>query len=168
MSKEKALQAVVEDLQNQFGDAVIEVGGHAGDTMLRISLGHIHEVCLYLRDTHHFTYLVDLFGADRFTSEERFEVIYNIISLKTGLRIFLKVWCPEEEPVVQSMTDIWPAANWNEREVWDMFGIRFKGHPDLRRIFMPEDFEYHPLRKEFPLLGLPGSIDLPSTTPDTE
>lgn len=168
MSKKEALQAVVEDLKKEFQDDIIEVGGHAGDTMLRVSLNRIHDICQYLYDSHHFTYLVDLFGADRFTSEERFEVIYNIISLKTGLRIFLKVWCPEEEPLVQSVTDIWTGANWNEREVWDMYGIRFKNHPDLRRIFMPEDFEYHPLRKEFPLLGLPGSIDLPSTTPDTE
>lgn len=168
MSKKEALQAVVEDLKKEFQDDIIEVGGHAGDTMVRVSLDRIHDVCSYLYHSHHFTYLVDLFGADRFTSEERFEVIYNIISLKTGLRIFLKVWCPEEEPLVDTVTNIWQGANWNEREVWDMYGIRFKNHPDLRRIFMPEDFQYHPLRKEFPLLGLPGSIDLPSTTPDTE
>jgi NADH-quinone oxidoreductase subunit C len=168
MSKKEALQAVVEDLKKEFQDDIIDVGGHAGDTMLRVSLTRIHDICQYLYESHHFTYLVDLFGADRFTSEERFEVIYNVISLKTGLRIFLKVWCSEEEPEVRSVTDIWAGANWNEREVWDMFGIRFENHPDLRRIFMPEDFEYHPLRKEFPLLGIPGSIDLPSTTPDTE
>ena len=168
MSKKEALQAVVEDLKKEFTDDIIEVGGHAGDTMLRVSLHRIHDICEYLYHSHHFTYLVDLLGADRFTSDERFEVIYNIISLKTGLRIFLKVWCPEEEPEVATVSDIWHGANWNEREVWDMFGIRFKNHPDLRRIFMPEDFQYHPLRKEFPLLGIPGSIDLPTSTPDTE
>jgi len=168
MNRTEKAQKTVEALKTKFGDAILETGGYAGDTCVRVSLDKIHEICAWLKEDQHFVYLVDLFGADRFTSEDRFEVIYNIISLKTGTRIYLKVWCPEEEPVVASVTDIWPAANWNEREAWDMFGIKFDGHPDLRRMFMPEDFQYHPLRKEFPLLGIPGSIPLPTTTPDTE
>lgn len=168
MTKQEKALAVAEAIEKEFGDAVLGSGGHAGDTYVRISLNKIHDVCRWLKEKHDFTYLVDLFGTDRFTAEDRFEVIYNLISLKTGTRIFLKVWCPEENPIVPTTTDIWPAANWNEREVWDMFGITFEGHPDLRRMFMPEDFEYHPLRKEFPLLGIPGSIALPTTTPDTE
>jgi NADH-quinone oxidoreductase subunit C len=165
--KEKALQ-VVEAIQTKFGNAVLDTGGHAGDTFVRVSAEHIHEVLSYLKNEMHFVYLTDLFGTDRFTSEDRFEVIYNLISLKSGARIFIKTWIQEENPVLPTVTDIWAAANWNEREVWDMFGIRFEGHPDLRRIFLPEDFEYHPLRKEFPLLGIPGSIALPTTTPNTE
>jgi len=66
------------------------------------------------------------------------------------------------------VTGIWPGANWKEREVYDMFGIRFENHPDLRRMYLPEDFQYYPLRKEFPLLGVPGSIPLPNTTPDAD
>lgn len=165
--KEKALQ-VVETIKNTFGDAVLDTGGHAGDTYIRIDSENIHNVLSYLKNELHFIYLTDLFGTDRFTSEERFEVIYNLVSLKTGTRIFVKTWIEEESPVLPTATDIWPAANWNEREVWDMYGIRFEGHPDLRRIFLPEDFEYHPLRKEFPLLGIPGSFELPTTTPNTE
>ncbi|MCH8567634.1 MAG: NADH-quinone oxidoreductase subunit C [Balneolales bacterium] len=168
MSRTEKLQSVIEDLKNQFEGDIIEIKQHAGDQQIRVSLNKIHDVCEYLFQKHHFAYLVDVFGADRFTSEDRFEVIYHIVSLKTGVRIFLKTWCSEENPVVPTVTDIWEGANWNEREVWDMFGIRFEGHPDLRRIFMPEDFTYHPLRKEFPLLGIPGSIDLPTTTPDSE
>ncbi len=168
MSKEEKLNAVIEDLKNTFNDDVLETTSHAGDIQVRVALGKIHDVCSWLYKTHDFDYLVDILGADRFTSDERFEVIYNIISLRTGLRIFLKTWCPEENPVVPTVTDIWPGANWNERECWDMFGIKFEGHPDLRRIFLPEDFKYHPLRKEFPLLGIPGSLPLPTTTPDAD
>ncbi len=168
MTKSEKFNAVLEDLKTNFPDDVLETTSHAGDTQIRVSLEKAHEICRWLKETHHFDYLVDLIGADRFTSEDRFEVIYNIVSLRTGVRIFLKTWCPEENPVVKTVTDIWPGANWNERECWDMFGIRFEGHPDLRRMFLPEDFEYHPLRKEFPLLGIPGSIPLPTTTPDSE
>jgi NADH-quinone oxidoreductase subunit C len=168
MTKQEKALAVVESLKKEFGDAVLDTGGHAGDTYVRVSMNKIHDVCQWLKTEHHFVYLVDVFGTDRFTSEDRFEVIYNILSLKTGTRIFVKVWCPEQNPVLPTATDIWAAANWNEREVWDMFGIKFEGHPDLRRIYMPEDFEYHPLRKEFPLLGIPGSIPLPTTTPNAE
>jgi NADH-quinone oxidoreductase subunit C len=69
---------------------------------------------------------------------------------------------------MDSITDVWQSASWMEREVYDMFGVKFNNHPDFRRIFMPEDYNYYPLRKEFPLLGIPGSIELPNTTPDTE
>ena len=102
------------------------------------------------------------------TSDERFEVVYNLVSMKFGDRIFLKVRCEEENPELDSVSGVWPAANWAEREVYDMFGIHFRNHPDMRRIYMPEDFRYFPLRKEFPLLGIPGSIELPNTTPDSE
>lgn len=168
MSKRELIPGIVEDLRAQFGDAILETKSHAGDSVTRIELSHIHQVCKYLKEKHHFVYLVDLLGTDRFTAEDRFEVIYHMVSLKTGARLFIKTWVPEENPVVPTVTDIWTGANWNEREVWDMFGIRFEGHPDLRRIFLPEDFEYHPLRKEFPLLGIPGSLSLPTTTPDSE
>ena len=107
-------------------------------------------------------------AADRFTSEDRFEVIYNIISLKSQKRLFIKTRCSEENPTLPTSTSIWPAANWHEREAFDMFGIQFEGHPDMRRLFLPEDFDYYPLRKEFPLLGIPGSLPLPSTTPDSK
>ncbi len=72
----------------------------------------------------------------------------------------------EEDPVVPTLSGLFRAADWNERECWDMMGIRFEGHPDLRRMFMPEDFEHHPQRKEFPLLGVPGSLPLPPQTPE--
>ena len=104
-------------------------------------------------------------GADRFTENDRYEVFYNLVSIEKGKRLRLMVRVDEESMTVPSVCSVYPAANWNEREAWDMFGLRFEGHPDLRRMFMPEDFEYHPLRKEFPLLGIPGSMPLPPQVP---
>lgn len=163
-----ALQTVVDGLTSDFPEAVIEVYQSSGDTFVRVEPQRLIEVIKALKNDYHFIYLTDILGADRFTSEERFEVIYNLISLRDRERLFLKVWLDEEEPVVESLTSIWKSANWHEREVYDMFGVTFTGHPDMRRIYMPEDFDYHPLRKEFPLLGIPGSIELPSSTPDPE
>ncbi len=159
---------VVEALRKTFGDAVLEEQVHQGDTFVRVDAARIHDVLLDLRDTHAFIYLSDLFGIDRFTAEQRFEVCYNLVSLKHGTRIFVKTRVEETDPVLPTASDIWTGANWNERETYDMFGIRFEGHPDFRRVYLPEDFEHFPLRKEFPLLGIPGSLGLPHTTPDRE
>lgn len=164
----ETLQNVVDGLSKNYTDSFIEVYQSTGDTIIRVEADAIVDICRYLKNEQHFIYLTDVFGTDRFTSEERFEVIYNLISLRNRVRLFVKVRLPEEEPVVNSVAGIWKSASWMEREVYDMFGIRFNNHPDFRRIYMPEDFDYYPLRKEFPLLGIPGSIELPNTTPDTE
>ncbi len=108
-----------------------------------------------------FDLLIDEFGIDKFTKNERFEVIVNLWSEKFKDRIFLKIKLDTKNPVMPTLTGIWKGANFNERETYDMFGIIFEGHPDLRRIYMPENFEYHPLRKDFPLMGIPSSLDLP-------
>ncbi len=164
----KDLQKVVDALTEEQSDAVLDLYQSSGDTFVRVEPSAIVDICQYLKDTHHFIYLTDVFGTDRFTTENRFEVIYNMICLRSRQRLFVKVWLPEENPEIESVTAVWDAANWFERETYDMFGIRFNNHPDFRRIFMPEDFDYFPLRKEFPLLGIPGSIDLPNSTPDRE
>ncbi|NGP86947.1 NADH-quinone oxidoreductase subunit C [Fodinibius halophilus] len=162
------LQNVVDGLSEQFSDSFIEVYQSSGDTFIQVKSDAIVEICTYLKEEQHFIYLTDLFGIDRFTSNDRFEIAYNLISLRDRERFFLKTRLPEENPEIASVADIWRAASWLEREVYDMFGVTFTEHPDFRRIFMPEDFDYFPMRKEFPLLGIPGSIELPSTTPDTE
>lgn len=164
----EGLQKTVKNLTETFPDKIIEVYQSSGDTFVRIEADSLIEICNYLKSELHFIYLSDVFGIDRYTSDERFEVVYNLLNLRDRVRLFLKVRCDEENPEVDSATPIWKAASWNEREVYDMFGIQFRNHPDHRRIFMPEDFEYYPLRKEFPLLGIPGSIELPSTTPETD
>lgn len=162
------LQKTVDSLSEYFSDELIEVYQSSGDTFIRVNSESLLDICKHLKEELHYVYLSDIFGIDRYTSEERFEVVYNLLSLRTTTRFFLKVRCEEENPELDSVSKIWPAASWNEREVYDMFGVNFRNHPDMRRIFMPEDFQYFPLRKEFPLLGIPGSIELPNTTPDRE
>jgi len=164
----KTEQAVVDGLSSDFSEDLIEVYQSCEHTYIRVEANNIVNVLTYLKEKHHFIFLCDIVGTDRYTSDERFEVIYNIMNLRTQDRIFVKIRLEEENPVVKTASTVWKAAGWLEREAYDMFGIRFEGHPDHRRIFMPEDFEYFPLRKEFPLLGIPGSIELPNTTPDTE
>jgi len=163
-----SLKKVVDGLSSDFSDKFIEVYQSSGDTFVRVEADAIVQICRYLKNEQHFIYLTDMLGTDRFTSEERFEIIYNLVSLRDREHLFVKVRLPEEDPTIQSITDVWKSATWLEREIFDMFGVKFENHPDFRRMYMPEDFDYYPLRKEFPLLGIPGSIELPSTTPDTE
>ncbi len=156
----------VEALQGRFGGAVLEVFLYAGEHTVYVDRSSVVDVCRFLKEELSYEYLADLGGIDLFTDEDRFEVFYNLVSFSAKKRIRLKIRVPEAEPVAPSITPVFAAANWNERECWDMFGIRFDGHPDLRRMYMPEDFEYHPLRKEFPLLGVPGSLPLPPQAPE--
>ncbi|MCB0718570.1 MAG: NADH-quinone oxidoreductase subunit C [Bacteroidetes bacterium] len=160
------VQATVDALKARFGDAIVDVTLYANEHTVRIQKSVIAEVCRHLRDELGFTFLVDLGGADRFTEDERYEVFYNIVNVKAGKRIRLKVRVDEDELTVPTVMYIYPGANWNEREVFDMLGIRFDGHEDMRRVYLPEDFEYYPLRKEFPQLGIPGSLPLPPRSPE--
>jgi len=103
----------------------------------------------------------DAIGVDRFQKKNRFEIIYSLYSLKFKDRLFLKVLLDSKNPETPSLTSVWTSTNWYEREAYDMVGIIFTDHPDLRRIYMPEEFEYYPLRKDFPLMGIPDSLYLP-------
>ena len=94
-------------------------------------------------------------------NEERFLVVYQLTSFKNKERLRLKVKVDGSDPVCPSIVSVYKSANWYEREAFDMFGIDFEGHPDMRRIYMPEEYEYYPLRKDFPQMGVPGSIPLP-------
>lgn len=156
----------VTALQDEFGDRITDVGLYANEHTVYLTREAIVEACAFLKDRFAYAYLADLGGIDRFTEEERFEVFYNLVSFEREKRIRLKVRVDEEDPVVPSVCSVYRAANWNERECWDMLGIRFEDHPDLRRMYMPDDFEHHPQRKEFPSLGVPGSLPLPSQTDD--
>lgn len=122
---------------------------------LYIHRPYLREVCAILRDDPDcpFDYCADVTCVDWHPSEPRFEVIYHLLSIPKKERLRLKVRLEASSPVVESVTSVWPGANFFEREVFDLFGIRFSGHPYLRRIQMPEDWEGHPLRKDYPVEG---------------
>lgn len=115
----------------------------------------IREACALLRDdpTCPFNFLSDVTCVDWYPSEPRFEVLYHLLSIPKKERVRLKVRLNSSSPAVDSITSVWPGANYFEREVYDLFGVRFAGHPYLRRIMMPEDWEGHPLRKDYPVEG---------------
>ncbi|MDE2835753.1 MAG: NADH-quinone oxidoreductase subunit C [Bacteroidota bacterium] len=162
-----AVADVIEALREQLPEAVTEVFAYAGEYTAFVRRDHLLEVCRALKEEFGFTYLTDLAGVDRFTDDApRYEVYYSLVNIEAGRRIRLKVRLEEDDAVLPSVEGLFKAADWNERECYDMLGIRFDGHPDLRRMYMPEDFEYHPLRKEFPLLGIPGSLPLPPQVPE--
>ncbi|MGB9664829.1 MAG: NADH-quinone oxidoreductase subunit C [Ignavibacteria bacterium] len=150
-------------LREKFPQAILEVNDFRGDLTFLVDKNSIVDICKFLREDEELSFdlLVDLCGVDRAKRKDRFEVVYHITSLKNKYRIRLKVRVDEKDCVVDSVTSVYPTANWHERETYDMFGITFKNHPDLRRMYMPEEFEYYPLRKDFPLIGIPGSLSLP-------
>ena len=123
----------------------------------------IIDICKILKTDSEtsFEMLLDVLGIDNFEKINRFEVVCSLYSLKFKDRIFIKVLLDSKKPEMPSLTAVWKSANWYERETYDMFGINFIGHPDLRRIYMPEEYEHFPLRKDFPLIGIEGSIPLP-------
>ena len=155
--------SVIRKLQERFPKSVIATSEFRSDLTVQIPKADIVRVCEFLKDDPDLAYdmVIDLCGVDMYTTENRFQVIYNLYSLKNKSYLRLKVAVDENGCVVDSVTGVWPGANWHERETYDMFGIEFKGHPDLRRMYMPEEFEYYPLRKDFPLMGIPDSIPLP-------
>ncbi len=183
-------QRAVEKLREQFNDVVHEVIEFREQLLVRIETSSIREVCQFLRDDEElkFDMAIDVLGADRLVpvdnptmhgyvndpfdrelrskqehipADERFEVIYVLYSNMNNEYIRLKVRVAEEGQRVPSVVAVWKSADCAERDVYDMFGIEFEGHPDLRRIYMPEYFEHYPLRKDFPLMGIPGSLPLP-------
>jgi NADH-quinone oxidoreductase subunit C len=115
----------------------------------------IREACALLRDDLKcpFNYLSDVTCVDWYPNEPRFEIVYHLLSIPNKERVRLKVRLNGDSPALESITSVWPAANYFEREVFDLFGVRFTGHPYLRRLLMPEDWEGHPLRKDYPVEG---------------
>lgn len=157
-------QTVLAKLQERFPKSVQGTNEFRGDLTLQVEKADIVRVCEFLKTDPDlaFAMVIDICGVDMYTPEDRFQVIYNLYSLKNKSYVRLKVPVDEKECVVDSVTGVWSGANWHEREAYDMFGITFRGHPDLRRMYMPEEYEYFPLRKDFPLMGIPDSIPLPS------
>lgn len=143
-------------LQREHPEWVTEVIEALGETTVIVSREHLLAACEFLKTASgaEFNFLADLCGFDRGPEEEpRFEVNYHLFSTTLHHRVRLKVLLSEEDPHVTTVTSIWRTANWHERETYDLFGVIFDGHPDLRRILLPEDWQGHALRKDFPLRG---------------
>ncbi len=154
-SKELGKNPVVQKLKGWAARAVAEVIEFRGETTVVVPPSHLVRVAEYLatEPSLAFTFLSDITAVDRFPIEPRFELNYQLLSLDLRQRLRLRVRVPGNEPVVASVIPVWPTANWHERENFDLFGIRFEGHPDLTRILLPDDWEGHPLRKDYPVEG---------------
>jgi len=154
--------SVLDRVSELLGDRVIDSHAYLGDATLLVTRESVHDVLRMLKETEGFEFnmLMDLTCVDYLGKDPRFEVVYHLASLDVAprgaepsrlrQRVRIKVGVPEAECHVASCVDLWPAANWMEREVFDLYGVRFDGHPDLRRILLYDQFEGHPLRKDYP------------------
>jgi NADH-quinone oxidoreductase subunit C len=148
------LQEFVEKLKILNPAWVTDVIEGHGEVTLMVPGESIVDVCRFMKVEQGFDLLADLCGADRGPEEDpRFEVNYHLFSTKHHNRLRLKVLLSEDDPHVATVTQIWKTANWHERETYDLLGVIFDGHPDLRRILLPSDFDGHALRKDYPLRG---------------
>jgi NADH-quinone oxidoreductase subunit C len=124
-----------------------------GETTLTVPAGHIVAVGRILKSQQEYVRLSTVTGVDWYPAEPRFEVVYHLLSLSRNAWLRVKCKLPGSNPEIDSLTGVWRSANWYERETFDLFGIRFRNHPDLTRIMLPEDWEGHPLRKDYPVTG---------------
>ncbi|MFQ5861672.1 MAG: NADH-quinone oxidoreductase subunit C [Candidatus Brocadiales bacterium] len=144
----------LKKLRERFPNSIIETHSFRDDNTAVVKRVDIVEVCRLLKEDPDlsFNFLMDLTAVDYLGKKDlRFEVVYHLYSLKNKQRVRIKVPLSESDPTIDSISSLWSVANWLERECWDMFGIKFNGHPDLRRILLYEEFEGHPLRKDYPV-----------------
>jgi NADH-quinone oxidoreductase subunit C len=149
---------VLESLSTLFGTKLKAKTEFRGETSYTIAPEDLREIAKFCRDDLSFDYLIDISSVDNSGQEPRFDVVYELYSLTLAIYLRLKVPVTEQVGAVDTVSDIWPTANWHEREIYDMMGIKFNGHPDLRRILMWDGYPFFPLRKEFPLEGLPSEM----------
>jgi len=149
---------VLASLNKSFEGKIQNKTEFRGETTYTIAANDLREIAKVCRDELSFDYLLDITSIDNFGEEPRFAVVYHLYSMAHLVHLRLKLKVPEEAQAVDTVYDIWPTANWHEREIYDMMGIKFNGHPDLRRILMWEGYPYFPLRKDFPLQGLPSEM----------
>jgi NADH-quinone oxidoreductase subunit C len=146
-------------IKAKFGDIVSEPAEFRGEISLKISDAEkIFDVCLFAKNQLGFNYLVDISSVDNYGEDPRWTVVYHLRGVVSGQELVVKTDVSEEKSELPSVLPVWRTANWHEREIYDMMGIRFSGHPDLRRILMWEGYPYFPLRKDFPLAGKPSDL----------
>lgn len=146
---------LVERIKDKFPQAIEEVVHFRDEYTIRVKREHLLEISRYLKEEAEcsFNFLSDLCGVDYMGRKPRFEVVYHLYSMEHKHRLRIKVSLSEDDLTVPSVVSIWRTANWHERECYDLLGINFSDHPDLRRILTPDGFKDHPLRKDFPLRG---------------
>lgn len=153
-------------VRSTFPNEVVGEGAHAGQRWVEVRRERIAEILTALRDGLKIEMLMDLTAVDWLDQgkAERFCVVYQLFSLTHNQYFRVKAWVPEDDPSIDSAFGVWCSADWAEREVFDLFGITFRGHPNLKRILMPEGYTGHPLRKDYPLTGRGERYDFPKHT----
>jgi NADH-quinone oxidoreductase subunit C len=161
-SSSKNANVVAECLRSWNANAVAEVTEFRGETTIVVPRELLRATAEHCRGDAKLQYnlLTDATCVDRYPAEPRFELNYHLVSIPRREKVRFRVWLGGSDPVVDSLVPVWPGANWLEREIFDLFGIRFTGHPDLRRILLPDDWEGHPLRRDYPVEGY---RDVPNT-----
>ncbi len=154
----KTLSEVSQNLESKFG-ASLKKTEFRGELTYLLPLVRLKEIATYCKESLEFDFLTDVSSVDNFGEEPRFELVYELYSLSTCLHLRLKAFLSEDDmDAAPTLSSLWPTADWHEREIYDMMGIRFADHPDLRRILMWEGYPYFPLRKDFPLEGKPSDM----------
>jgi NADH-quinone oxidoreductase subunit C len=151
-------QELFDSFEKSFGEKLQHKTEFRGETTYTIDQSDLRDIAKSCRNDFCFDYLLDVTSIDNFGEEPRFEVVYHLYSMAHAIHVRLKLTLSEEAGAVDTVSDIWPTANWHEREAYDMMGIKFNGHSDLRRILMWDGYPYFPLRKDFPLAGLPSEM----------
>jgi len=159
---------IPQKIKDNLFSVSFEHNEYRGELSLYFDKKDIVEVCKLLKADPDLEFLLceDITAIDWAKRKNRFTIVYHIFSLKNKFRLRLKADVDESDCSIDTVSSVWKTADWQEREVYDMYGISFNYHPDLRRMYMPEDFEYNPLRKDFPLMGIPGSLPLPKKEED--
>jgi NADH-quinone oxidoreductase subunit C len=151
-------QEIFDSLGQAFRERLQHRTEFRGETTYAIAASDLREIAKFCRDDLSFDYLLDITSIDDFGEEPRFEVVYHLYSMRHSLHLRLTLKLSEEVGALDTVSDMWPTADWHEREIYDMMGIKFNGHPDLRRILMWDGYPFFPLRKDFPLAGLPSDM----------
>jgi NADH-quinone oxidoreductase subunit C len=156
-------ELIINSVNEKFGKAIEDISDFRNDLSITIAKDKLIDVAKFLKENPELQFAMckDVTAIDWATRKKRFTTVYHVYSFKLNFTLRLKVNIEENPPAVESVASVWPSAEWYERETFDMYGIGFLNHPDLRRMYMPEGFEHYPLRKDFPLLGVPGSLPLP-------
>ena len=156
------LPKIIAKIENEFSNSILDTTKFAGEDIIHIK-GSSNLDILKLFKNNEFNFLADMTAIDNLTlgGFERFSVVYHLLSHETKERVTVKAYVPEDEPELPSAESLWKTADWQEREIYDLFGILFKGHPNLIRIMNPDDYNGHPLRKDYPRLGRKERDDFP-------